>query len=99
MKKLTCHCGGIEIEVNVPEPFTKVIRCNCSLCKRRGTIMTMVGPDDLKIIKVPGNFWHGTKTISSIPSETIYFLTKILNDLNLKKIRNNILSEALPIKV
>jgi len=51
MKKLTCHCGGIEIEVNVPDPFAKVIRCNCSLCKRRGTIMTMVGPDDLKIIK------------------------------------------------
>ena len=51
MKKLTCHCGGIEIEVNVPDPFVKVIRCNCSLCKRRGTIMTMVGPDDLKIIK------------------------------------------------
>jgi len=52
MKKLTCHCGGIEIEVNVPDPFAKVIRCNCSLCKRRGTIMTMVGPDDLKI-----SFW------------------------------------------
>ena len=34
--------------------------------------------DDLKIIKVPGNFWHGTKTISSIPSETIYFLTNLL---------------------
>ena len=51
MKKLTCHCGGIEIEVNVPNPFAKVIRCNCSLCKRRGTIMTMVGPDDLKIVK------------------------------------------------
>mgnify|MGYP000046988277 CR=1 FL=1 len=33
--------------------------------------------DDLKIIKVPGNFWHGTKTISSIPSETIYFLTNL----------------------
>ena len=32
---------------------------------------------DLKIIKVPGNFWHGTKTISSIPSKTIYSLTNI----------------------
>ena len=31
--------------------------------------------------------------------ETIYFLNKILNDLNLKKIRNNILSEALPARV
>jgi len=28
-----------------------------------------------------------------------YFLNKILNDLNLKKIRNSILSEALPVKV
>ena len=51
MKKLTCHCGGVELEVKVPEKFEKVMRCNCSLCKRKGTIMTMVGPDDLKIIK------------------------------------------------
>jgi len=51
MKKLTCHCGGVEIEVNIPDQFKKVIRCNCSLCKRKGAIMTMVGPEDLKIIK------------------------------------------------
>ena len=51
MKKLTCHCGGVEIEVNVPDEFKKVMRCNCSLCKRKGTIMTMVEPEDLKIIK------------------------------------------------
>ena len=51
MKKLTCHCGGVEIEVNAPDQFKKVMRCNCSLCKRKGIIMTMVGPEDLKIIK------------------------------------------------
>ena len=51
MKKLTCHCERVEIEVNVPEQFKKIMRCNCSLCKRKGTIMTMVGPNDLKIIK------------------------------------------------
>ena len=33
--------------------------------------------ENLKIVKVPGYFWHGTKTISSIPSETIYFLTNL----------------------
>ena len=33
--------------------------------------------EDLKIVKVPGHFWHGTKTTSSIPSETIYFLTNL----------------------
>ena len=51
MKKLTCHCGGVEIEVNAPDQLKKIMRCNCSLCKRKGTIMTMVGPNDLKIVK------------------------------------------------
>jgi len=51
MKKLTCHCGGVEAEVNVPQPFIKIMRCNCSICRRKGTIMTMVGPDDFKITK------------------------------------------------
>jgi len=51
MKKLSCHCGGVEIEANVPDQFKKLMRCNCSLCKRKGAIMTMVGHDDLKVIK------------------------------------------------
>ena len=37
--------------------------------------------------------------VSDLDPETIYFLNKILNDLDLKKIRNNILSEALPVRV
>ena len=37
------------------------------------------GEDEFKIVKVPGHFWHGTKTISDTPSETIYFLTNLYN--------------------
>tara|TARA_B100000029_G_scaffold318098_1_gene310499 strand:+ start:4879 stop:5244 length:366 start_codon:yes stop_codon:yes gene_type:complete len=52
MKKLTCHCGGVEAEVDVPDTgFTKVMRCNCSLCKRKGYIIGVVGPNDFKIKK------------------------------------------------
>ena len=51
MKKLSCHCGGVEIEVNVPDQFKKLMRCNCSLCKRKGIIMTMVENNDLRILK------------------------------------------------
>ena len=52
MKKLTCHCGGVEAEVNVPdEGFKKIMRCNCSLCKRNGYIIGFVGQDDLQILK------------------------------------------------
>ena len=50
MKKLKCHCGLIEAEINV-ENFTKYLRCNCSLCKRKGTIMSLVKNEDFKIIK------------------------------------------------
>ena len=53
MKKLTCHCEGVEIQVKLPETgFEKLMRCNCSLCKRRGYIMTPVDPKNFKLIKV-----------------------------------------------
>ena len=47
----------------------------------------------LKIVEIIGE-----DNISDLDPETLYFLNKILNDLNLKKIRNSILSEALPAK-
>ena len=37
----------------------------------------VVSGDEFKIVKVPGHFWHGTKTLSDTPSETIYFLTNL----------------------
>tara|TARA_B100001105_G_scaffold161633_1_gene130026 strand:- start:529 stop:2268 length:1740 start_codon:yes stop_codon:yes gene_type:complete len=48
----------------------------------------------LKIIEIIGE-----DSIPDLDPETIYFLNKILNDLNLKKIRNDILSQALPVRV
>ena len=50
MKILKCHCGLIEAEIKIKE-FEKVLRCNCSLCKRKGAIMSMVKNEDFKIIK------------------------------------------------
>ena len=48
----------------------------------------------LKIIEIIGE-----DKVGDLDPETIYFLNKILNDLDLKKIRNDILSEALPVRV
>ncbi len=50
MKKLTCHCGFIEAEINI-ENLGKILRCNCSICKRKGSIMGMVKNDEFKIVK------------------------------------------------
>ncbi len=51
MKKLTCHCKAIEAEINLSGDLNKVIKCNCSICKRKGTIMSMVKNEDFKVIK------------------------------------------------
>ena len=48
----------------------------------------------LKIVEIIGE-----DNVSDLDPETIYFLNKILNELNLKKIRNDILSEALPVRI
>ena len=51
MKKLKCHCNGVEAEINILENFDKTLRCNCSLCKRKGAVMSMVKNEDFKIVK------------------------------------------------
>ena len=48
----------------------------------------------LKIVEIIGE-----DNISDLDPETIYFLNRILNQLNLKKIRNTILSEVLPVRI
>ena len=50
MRKLKCHCGLIEAEINI-DNLNKILRCNCSLCKRKGSIMSMVKNEDFKVVK------------------------------------------------
>ena len=48
MHKLKCHCGKIEAEINILK-LEKILRCNCSICKRKGAIMSLVKNEDFKI--------------------------------------------------
>ena len=48
MKKLRCHCGKIEAEIKI-DNLDKILRCNCSICKRKGAIMSMVKNEILKL--------------------------------------------------
>ena len=59
------------------------------LVKQKQTGLVM-----LKMVEIIGE-----DDINDLDPETIYFLNKILNNLKLKKIRNNILSVALPVRV
>ena len=50
MKTLKCHCGKVEAQINL-ENLDKLLRCNCSICKRKGAIMSIVKNEDFKIVK------------------------------------------------
>ncbi|TCP63075.1 hypothetical protein EV663_101341 [Rhodovulum bhavnagarense] len=51
-RRLTCHCGAIEIEVDLPEgALENARRCDCSFCRRRGAVMAGVPLDALRIVK------------------------------------------------
>ena len=45
--KLNCHCGAVEAEINVPvNELAKIVKCNCSICKRKSATMGMVKNED-----------------------------------------------------
>ena len=37
----SCHCGNVRYEVEM-DLSGKVIACNCSMCKRKGTLLSFV---------------------------------------------------------
>jgi len=49
--KATCHCGSVEMELNLPNGLVDVRRCDCSICRRRGAIAASVALDGIKILK------------------------------------------------
>ncbi len=45
----SCHCRSVQFEINLPSGLQELSRCNCSMCRRRGTIMASVPLGALKI--------------------------------------------------
>ncbi|WP_420213825.1 GFA family protein [Janthinobacterium fluminis] len=43
LSKGSCHCGAIHFSF-VSEPVTKGVRCNCSFCSKRGTLLHVASP-------------------------------------------------------
>jgi len=40
--KATCHCGNVEMELELPDGLIDVRRCDCSLCNKRGAIVASI---------------------------------------------------------
>ena len=47
-----CHCGAVRFRFRAVE-ITRGLRCNCSICIRRGTVMTMtwIPPEDVELLE------------------------------------------------
>lgn len=44
-----CHCERVRYEVKLD--ITQSITCNCSICKKRGSILSFTSPDSFKLLK------------------------------------------------
>jgi hypothetical protein len=49
--KASCHCGSVELLIDLPDGIISPMRCNCSFCSRRGAIMASTKFADIKILK------------------------------------------------
>jgi len=49
--KSTCHCGAVELALDMPNGPEEMRRCNCSMCSRRGAIVATVPQERLKVVK------------------------------------------------
>ena len=59
--KSTCHCGAVELVINLPEGIVEPHRCNCSICRRKGAVVGSVPLSGLKIAKGQELYQFGTK--------------------------------------
>ncbi len=49
--RANCHCGKVELELNLPNGIEKVRRCDCSICRRKGAIVGSVPLAGIRIVK------------------------------------------------
>lgn len=43
-----CHCGKVRYEVETD--LAQVIQCNCSICSKKGLLLTFTTPDKFKLL-------------------------------------------------
>jgi hypothetical protein len=49
--RASCHCGAVVLELTLPNGIVDPLRCNCSICRRKGAIVASVPLSGLRIIR------------------------------------------------
>jgi hypothetical protein len=51
LRRASCHCGAVELEISFERGLENLRRCDCSLCRRKGAVMASVPLAALKVVK------------------------------------------------
>jgi hypothetical protein len=57
----SCHCGAVTLDV--ARAPTEVTSCNCSICRRLGTLWAYYAPADVRVTGATATYQWGDKTI------------------------------------
>ena len=49
--RASCHCGAVVLELELPDGIVDPRRCDCSICRRKGTIAASVPLAGLKVVQ------------------------------------------------
>ncbi len=52
-----CHCGKVRYQVDL-DLSGKVVSCNCSMCGKKGTLLTFAPSDNFKLLAGEDNLTH-----------------------------------------
>jgi hypothetical protein len=47
----SCHCGAVELMLDLPDGVVNPRRCDCSICRRKGAIVASALLADITIVK------------------------------------------------
>jgi len=50
-RRATCHCGAVELALDMPDGIVDPRRCDCSICRRRGTVVASVPLAGLRVVR------------------------------------------------
>lgn len=46
-----CHCGAVELVLDLPDGIVQPRRCDCSICRRKGAVVASVPLGGLRILQ------------------------------------------------
>src|SRR5688572_5974081 len=49
--RASCHCGSVVLELDLPNGIVNPRRCDCSICRRKGTIVASVSLSGIKVLQ------------------------------------------------